>query len=75
METSEKVSIFAGLNVKGGIPSPLHNPPMRVDTLSSVFVYSLKSGIAPAFSCIFTWIFSLFSASVGLPIPCPARDS
>ena len=41
METSEKVSIFAGLNVKGGIPSPLHNPPMRVDTLSWGFVYSL----------------------------------
>ena len=41
METSEKVSIFAGLNVKGGIPSPLHNPPMRVDTLSWDFVYSL----------------------------------
>ena len=42
METSEKVSIFARLNVKGGIPSPLHNPPMRVDTLSRDFVYSLK---------------------------------
>ncbi len=41
METSEKVSIFARLNVKGGIPSPLHNPPMRVDTLSGDFVYSL----------------------------------
>ena len=41
METSEKVSIFARLNVKGGIPSPLHNPPMRVQALLQKFVYSL----------------------------------
>ena len=54
METSEKVSIFARLNVKGGIPSPLHNPPMRVDnppmrvdTLSWGFVYSKRQ---PAFA-------------------------
>ena len=47
METSEKVSIFAGLNVKGGIPSPLHNPPMRVDTLSGDFVYSLRDAAKP----------------------------
>ena len=47
METSEKVSIFARLNVKGGIPSPLHNPPMRVDTLSWGFVYSKRR---PAFA-------------------------
>ena len=43
METSEKVSIFARLNVKGGIPSPLHNPPMRIQALLQKFVYSLKS--------------------------------
>ena len=42
METSEKVSIFAGLNVKGGIPSPLHNPPMRVEVFPHSFVYSLN---------------------------------
>ena len=32
-----------GLNVKGELPSPLHNPPMRVYALPHKFVYSLKS--------------------------------
>ena len=49
MDTSEKVSIFARLNVKGGIPSPspLHNPPMRVDTLSRGFI-NIEPGDGPA---------------------------
>ena len=29
------------LDVKGGIPSPLHNPPMRVYAMPHWFVYSL----------------------------------
>ena len=42
METSEKVPIFARLNGYGGIPSPLHNPPMRVDTLAWGFVCKVR---------------------------------
>ena len=42
METSEKVPIFARLNVKGGIPSPLHNPPMRIEAFLHGFAYSLR---------------------------------
>ena len=42
METSEKVPIFARLNGYGGIPSPLHNPSMRVDTLAWGFVCKVR---------------------------------
>jgi hypothetical protein len=36
------------LDVKGGIPSPLHNPPMRVYAMPHWFVYSLRlRGLLP----------------------------
>ena len=37
----KKFPFWHRLNVKGGIPSPLHNPPMRVQALPHRFVYSL----------------------------------
>ncbi len=39
----KKFPFWQGLNVKGGIPSPLHNPPMRVQAWPHRFVYSLRS--------------------------------
>ncbi len=39
----KKFPFWHRLNVKGGIPSPLHNPPMRVQALPHRFVYSLRS--------------------------------
>ncbi len=41
-ELPKKFPFLRGLNVKGGIPSPLHNPPMRVQALPHRFVYSLR---------------------------------
>ena len=38
----KKFPFLRELNVKGGIPSPLHNPPMRVEALPQRFVYSLR---------------------------------
>ena len=64
METSEKVPIFARLNVKGGIPSPLHNPPMHVEVFPHSFVYSLKGGHRAAL--LFLLNDSLFSINCSL---------
>ena len=43
-ELPKKFPFWHGMNVKGELPSPLHNPPMRVYALPHKFVYSL---IAP----------------------------
>ena len=40
-ELPKKFPFWHGLNVKGELPSPLHNPPMRVYALPHKFVYSL----------------------------------
>ena len=42
----KKFPVLRRLNVKGGIPSPLHNPPMRVQTMphGRRVVYSLSAG-------------------------------
>ena len=66
METSEKVPIFARLNVKGGIPSPLHNPPMRIEVFPHGFVYSLKTAvsIAAVFSVAFSAGFEYNSQAI-----------
>ena len=52
-ELPKKFPFWHGLNVKGGIPSPspLHNPPMRVQALPHRrrFVYSLIFLIFPLF--------------------------
>ena len=42
-ELPKKFPFWHGLNVKGELPSPLHNPPMRVYALPHKFVYSLRA--------------------------------
>ena len=42
-ELPKKFPFWHGLNVKGELPSPLHNPPMRVYALPHKFVYSLST--------------------------------
>ena len=41
-ELPKKFPFWRGWNVKGELPSPLHNPPMRVYALPHKFVYSLR---------------------------------
>ena len=49
----KKFPVLRRLNVKGGIPSPLHNPPMRVQTMphGRRVVYSLRSGFPALLLC------------------------
>ena len=42
-ELPKKFPFWHGMNVKGELPSPHHNPPMRVYALPHKFVYSLKT--------------------------------
>ena len=50
-----QLAFWHGLNVKGELPSPLHNPPMRVYALPHKFVYSPSGAHAGAAPCF--WFF------------------
>ena len=57
----KKFPFWHGWNVKGELPSPLHNPPMRVYALPHMFVYSL--------------ILLLLFFPPGCPGPSPTRQA
>ena len=53
-ETSRQFPFVRGLNVKRGLPSPLHNLPMRVDTFPRIFrVYGEPGDPARHRECVY----------------------